>query len=165
MHDEREAANSSDERGARASANHGMGPEKRAAFILVPNVIKSGEITLREPDKDGKPIENVFVTASIEINGEPYVMAIRLRKDVNATRFYVHEVEIKKSLQNFSKPEPGNPSDHGGFGAVWNILRQKSQDKQKSLRLKIDRAGNEADFINTEISDKRSALQESIRPL
>ena len=113
-----------DEKGAGRSLAHGYGKDKIAAFLAVPQIVREGVIVERSQDHSGVQIENIFVGAPIQIDGVDYIGMVRLRKTVNDTRFYVHEVQTKERLQNHQRSASVSAKPQPGFGAAFNVVSE-----------------------------------------
>lgn len=110
-----------DRRSAKSSANHGIGDLKSSAFVAVPDIIRNGRIIGEEPKGNQ---QGYFVGAPIEINGERYIGAVLVRRDANIQRMYVHEVFIKKQLQENASTGTRNERTGADSGAIGSVLQR-----------------------------------------
>jgi hypothetical protein len=76
-----------------------------------------------------KVIRGFVIAAPISLKNQPHIAVAVVRKDLNTQRFYLHEVELTKKLQQFafktgaSADESDEPSG-ANAGAINSILQK-----------------------------------------
>ncbi len=92
-----------DLKGVEDSVAHGVGRLKSAAFMAVPEVIEKGFIFNRERNWKERGWDTAVIVAPVKIGEEDYVCEVVVKKVRGQQRFYLHEVEIKKTLDGVFK--------------------------------------------------------------
>lgn len=92
-----------DLKGVEDSIAHGVGRLKSAAFMAVPDVIEKGFIFNREENWKERGWNTAVIVAPVKIGEEDYVCEVVVKKVRGQQRFYLHEVEIKKTLDGVFK--------------------------------------------------------------
>lgn len=92
-----------DKRGIKDSSAHGLGREKAAAFALVPDVIRKGLVYDRNINWKGRGYDTAIIIANVKIGDEDYVCEVIVKKNSDKQGFYLHEVELKKNLDDVFK--------------------------------------------------------------
>ena len=87
----------------KASMSHGIGRLKASAFMAVKDVIEKGFIFNREINWKDRGYDTAVIVAPIKIGGENYACEIVVKKNDKRNSFYLHEVEIKKTLEDMFK--------------------------------------------------------------
>lgn len=85
--------------GVSDSIAHGLGRTKSTAFTSVPHVLKYGKVISYEKNWKGRSYDTYIIAAPVEIGGEQYIEAVVVFKNSETSRFYLHEVELKKRLE------------------------------------------------------------------
>lgn len=97
-----------DLKGVEDSISHGIGRLKSAAFMAVPEVIEKGFIFNRENNWKERGWDTAVIVAPVKIAAEDYVCEVVVKKVRGQQRFYLHEVEIKKTLDGVFKSVANN---------------------------------------------------------
>lgn len=87
----------------KASMSHGIGRLKASAFMAVKDVIENGFIFNRESNWKGRGYDTAVIVAPIKIGGESYTCEVVVKKSDKRNSFYLHEVEIKETLEDMFK--------------------------------------------------------------
>ncbi len=90
------------------SIAHGVGRLKSAAFIAVPKVIEKGFIFNRENNWKERGWDTAVIVAPVRLGGDDYICEVVAKKVRGKQRFYLHEVEIKKTLDGVFKSVANN---------------------------------------------------------
>ncbi len=105
--------------GARDSIFHGMGPEKAAAFAVVPDVIQKGQIIDQQHDWKDRRYDTVVFGGRITIDGLPYDMGVIVKKydDIQRpAKYYLHEVFLVNKEGEATTFQTGTrPNDSVGY--------------------------------------------------
>ncbi len=97
-----------DLKGVEDSIAHGVGRLKSAAFMAVPDVIEKGFIFNREENWKERGWSTVVIVAPIKLGEDDYVCEVVVKKVRGQQRFYLHEVERKKTLDGVFKSVANN---------------------------------------------------------
>lgn len=97
-----------DLKGVEDSIAHGVGRLKSAAFMAVPDVIEKGFIFNREENWKERGWNTAVIVAPVKIGEEDYVCEVVVKKVRGQQRFYLHEVEIKRTLDGVFKSVANN---------------------------------------------------------
>lgn len=97
-----------DLKGVEDSIAHGIGRLKSAAFMAVPDVIEKGFIFNREENWKERGWNTAVIVAPIKLGEDDYVCEVVVKKVRGQQRFYLHEVEIKKTLDGVFKSVANN---------------------------------------------------------
>ena len=73
------------------------------AFIAVKDVIEHGFIFNRETNWKNRQWDSAVVVVPIKIGAEDYICEVIVKRDAKRTAFYLHEVEIKRTLEDMFK--------------------------------------------------------------
>lgn len=92
-----------DSEGVKDSISHGVGRLKSAAFMAVPDVIEKGFIFNRETNWKERNYNTAVIVAPIKIGTEDYICEVVVKRDAKRAAFYLHEVEIKRTLEDMFK--------------------------------------------------------------
>ena len=87
----------------KASMSHGIGRLKASAFMAVKDVIENGFIFNRESNWKRRGYDTAVIVAPIKIGGENYTCEVVVKKSDKRNSFYLHEVEIKETLEDMFK--------------------------------------------------------------
>lgn len=97
-----------DLKGVEDSIAHGIGRLKSAAFMAVPDVIEKGFIFNREENWKERGWNTAVIVAPIKLGEGDYVCEVVVKKVRGQQRFYLHEVERKKTLDGVFKSVANN---------------------------------------------------------
>lgn len=97
-----------DLKGVEDSIAHGIGRLKSAAFMAVPDVIEKGFIFNREENWKERGWNTAVIVAPIKLGEDDYVCEVVVKKVRGQQRFYLHEVEIKRTLDGVFKSVANN---------------------------------------------------------
>lgn len=97
-----------DLKGVEDSIAHGIGRLKSAAFMAVPDVIEKGFIFNREENWKERGWNTAVIVAPIKLGEDDYVCEVVVKKIRGQQRFYLHEVERKKTLDGVFKSVANN---------------------------------------------------------
>ena len=87
--------------GVKDDISHKLGAAKSSAFVAVPEVIKYGKIFSREKNWKNRSWDSFVIIAPIKIGTIRYIEEVIVKKGIERQGLYLHEVEIKKKLENF----------------------------------------------------------------
>ena len=110
---------------------HGIGRNKAAAFVAVPDVIKKGKILDVQYNWKGRGYDTVIVAAPVVFSGQNAIEGVILRKKSINDDFYLHEIKIegvstfKTGANKIGAPSADTPS-------VISILQKVFDYKEKS---------------------------------
>ena len=100
-----------DKEGIHDSIGHGLGRLKASAFMAVKDVIEHGFIFNRETNWKNRQWDSAVVIAPVKIGAENYVCEVIVARHPTKNKFYLHEVEIKRTLEEvFKTPTKGRTS-------------------------------------------------------
>ena len=130
-----------DMRSIKDSMAHGIGKEKSAAFMAVPEIIKNGLIFDEQTQWKGRNYDSVSFIAPITINGERYACEVIVKKTEDRTGFYLHNVEIENKLADVLKTRPDSEFSTGttassklSIAKKWEQVKTTSQIKSTQNR-------------------------------
>ncbi|WP_413854182.1 hypothetical protein [Candidatus Ruminimicrobium bovinum] len=89
--------------GVKDDIAHGVGAIKASAFIAVPEVIMYGKIFSREKKWKSRNWNTFVIIAPIKIGTVRYIEEVIIKNGIDRQGLYLHEVEIKKRLEDFIK--------------------------------------------------------------
>lgn len=89
----------------KASLAHGYGKSKIQSILAIPQIIEKGILVHSEINTESKRFQGeMFVLAHpVKIDGDTFQAFVLIRKDINSSRLYVHEVVEIQKLQMLSK--------------------------------------------------------------
>lgn len=113
--------------GVKSSIGHGIGSLKSAAFACVEDVIRNGVVFDRQKNWKERGYDTAVIAAPVTIKGVEYVCEVVIEQRTNRQGFYLHEVEIKKKLEDVFKTstEGGTPQ------ASRSILALRAEDVKR----------------------------------
>ena len=113
--------------GVKSSIGHGIGSLKSAAFACVEDVIRNGVVFDRQKNWKERGYDTAVIAAPVTIKGVEYVCEVVVEQRTNRQGFYLHEVEIKKKLEDVFKTstEGGTPQ------ASRSILALRAEDVKR----------------------------------
>lgn len=120
-----------DRNGVKDDIAHGIGRNKAAAFVAVPDVIKKGKILDVQYNWKGRGYDTVIVAAPVVFSGQNAIEGVILRKKSINDDFYLHEIKIegvstfKTGANKIGAPSADTPS-------VISILQKVFDYKEKS---------------------------------
>jgi hypothetical protein len=122
-------------RSIRDSMAHGLGRNKVAAFMSVPNVIENGKVIDYQENWKQRGYDTVVMAAPISINQEQYIQGVIVVKESNKNRYYLHEVLLEKkgetSFWTGTTNNSGTPGDASNPSLI-SIL-QKVQNINENI--------------------------------
>lgn len=102
-------------RGVKDDISHGIGREKVAAFMAVPDVLKRGKVVDYRENWKGRGYDTAVIAAPIKISDEDYIAGVCVKRASGENRFYVHEVlSIKEGATPFDRAALETSVDSGG---------------------------------------------------
>lgn len=113
--------------GVKSSIGHGIGSLKSAAFACVEDVIRNGIVFDRQENWKGRGYDTAVIAAPVTIKDVEYICEVVVEQRSNRQGFYLHEVEIKKKLEDVFKTstEGGTPQ------ASRSILALRAEDVKR----------------------------------
>ena len=99
-----------DREGVKDSLGHGIGRIKSAAYAAVPEIIEKGKICDRQTNWKDRGYDTVVIVAPVEIAGEAYIGEVVVKQGSDRQGLYLHELELKKKLENAFKTANGSAS-------------------------------------------------------
>lgn len=113
--------------GVKSSIGHGIGSLKSAAFACVEDVIRNGVVFDRQANWKGRGYDTAVIAAPVTIKDVEYICEVVVEQRSNRQGFYLHEVEIKKKLEDVFKTstEGGTPQ------ASRSILALRAEDVKR----------------------------------
>ena len=142
--------------GIRDSIAHGVGRQKAAAFMAVKDVIEKGFIFNRETNWKNRNYDSAVIIAPISINNIDYICEVVITRKPNENRFYLHEVEIKETLEKaFKTPTEGRASQASKLIIGKHLAEVKGNvskvvDENGEPLVVYHRSPNEFNVFNTE---------------
>lgn len=124
--------------GVKDSISHGVGRLKSAAFEAVPDVIENGFIFNKETNWKNRNYDTAVIVAPVKIGAENYVCEVVVKKDAKRTAFYLHEVEIKGTLEDMFKT-----TTEGAISRASKLILGKhiAEVKKKDIKIPLDENG------------------------
>lgn len=124
--------------GVKSSIGHGIGSLKSAAFFCVEDVIREGVVFDRQKNWKGRGYDTAVIAAPVTIKDIEYICEVVVEQRSNRQGFYLHEVEVKKKLEDVFKT-----STKGGTPqASRSILSLRAEDV-KRLESEMSKVVNE----------------------
>ena len=147
--------------GIRDSIAHGVGRQKAAAFMAVKDVIEKGFIFNRETNWKNRNYDSAVIIAPISINNIDYICEVVITRKPNENRFYLHEVEIKETLEKaFKTPTEGRASQASKL-----IIGKHLEEVKGNVSKVVDENGEplveNAGTFNPDNPDIRYSLDEN----
>lgn len=151
--------------GVKSSIGHGIGSLKSAAFACVEDVIRNGIVFDRQENWKGRGYDTAVIAAPVTIKNLEYICEVVVEQRSNRQGFYLHEVEIKKKLEDVFKTstEGGTPQ------ASRSILALRAEDvkrEEENVSQVVDKNGeplvvyhgSDADFTVFDPSKSRANM-------
>ena len=95
-------------KGVEDSITHGVGRLKATAFMAVSEVIEKGFVFNREHNWKERGWDTAVIITLVKIGAEDYACEVVVKKVRGQQKFYLHEVEIKKTLNDVFKSVANN---------------------------------------------------------
>lgn len=114
-------------RGIKADLAHGIGREKAAAFVAVPDILQQGQVVDYQTNWKGRGYDTAVVAAPIKIDGTEYMAGVLLKRTNSENKFYIHEVlAIKKETSPFNQAALlfGDVDSGGDIPSINKILQR-----------------------------------------
>ena len=122
-------------RGIKDDISHGIGQEKAAAFMAVPDVLKCGKVVDYRENWKGRGYDTAIVAAPIKISGENYITGVCVKRTSGENKFYVHEVlPIKEGATPFNRAALETSVDSGGDTPSMNRILSELLYVKDNLR-------------------------------
>lgn len=122
-------------RGIKDDISHGIGQEKAAAFMAVPEVLKCGKVVDYRENWKGRGYDTAIVAAPIKISGEDYITGVCVKRTSGENKFYVHEVlPIKEGATPFNRAALETSVDSGGDTPSMNRILSELLYVKDNLR-------------------------------
>ena len=124
-------------KGVKSSIAHGIGVDKAAAFAAVKDVIEKGRVFDRNANWKNRNYDTAVIAAPIAIGQNDYVceVVVKLAKEKNS--FYLHEVNLKKSLSDTIKTPTGGVSIGESARPVRSIIAQRLAERKGGETSKV----------------------------
>lgn len=123
-------------RGIKDDISHGIGQEKAAAFMAVPDVLKCGKVVDYRENWKGRGYDTAIVAAPIKISGENYITGVCVKRTSGENKFYVHEVlPIKEGATPFNRAALKTSVDSGGDTPSMNRILSELLYVKDNLRI------------------------------
>lgn len=141
--------------------SHGIGREKAASFMAVPDILKNGKVVDYRENWKGRGYDTAVVAAPIKISGENYIAGVCVKRATGENRFYVHEVmQMKEGATPFNRAALRGSVDSGGDTPSMNtILSELLSVKGENVRFSF-RTAPEKDSSGRELSERQQAYFE-----
>lgn len=91
-------------RGIKDSIAHGIGDKKASAYRAVPKIIEQGRVVDYQKNWKNRGYDTAVIAAPITVANEEYYAVVVVRRTQVNQRFYLHEIDIKKT----SRSDRGN---------------------------------------------------------
>lgn len=122
-------------RGVKNDIAHGIGREKAAAFMAVPDVLKHGKVVDYQVNWKGRGYDTAIIAAPIQISGEDYFAGVCVKSASGENKFYVHEVlSIKEGATPFNRAALETSVDSGGDTPSINNILSELIDVKENLK-------------------------------
>ena len=79
-------------RGIKNDVSHGIGREKAASFMAVPDILQKGKVVDYQTNWKGRGYDTAVIAAPIKIAGVDYLAGVCVKRTSADSNFYVHEV-------------------------------------------------------------------------
>lgn len=120
-----------DRNGVKDDIAHGIGRNKAAAFVAVPDVIKKGKILDVQYNWKGRGYDTVIVAAPVVFSGQNAIEGVILRKKSINDDFYLHEIKIE-GISTFKTGANKIGAPSADIPSVISILQKVFDYKEKS---------------------------------
>ncbi|MDR1299403.1 MAG: hypothetical protein LBJ84_04050 [Oscillospiraceae bacterium] len=131
----------------RASASHGIGSKKAAAYAALPEVLQGGKIIGGEENHQGKGYDTAIIAAPVTVGSTPNFMGAVVNRYQDGTNgYYVHEVLSESeaaaySPNTVSTNRQGNNATTSTLNSVlqelWNVKREISGGANNAPRFSL----------------------------
>lgn len=89
--------------GVQDDIGHHLSKLKCCAFAAVPEVVMNGKIFDRQKNWKKRGYDSYVIIAPVKIGTQRYIEEVVVKRNNKRQGFYLHEVEIKKRLEDFIK--------------------------------------------------------------
>lgn len=141
-----------DVRGVKDDMAHGVGSVKGAAFMCVPEVIKKGFIYDRQKNWKGRGYDTFVIIAPVEIGGKKYIEEVIVKKGTERQGLYLHEVGLKKELENVFK------TTNGGTSPASRLIIAEKITKSNSQQGNTQQTGNAGQSTSAAVSAQKISM-------
>nr|DAL39411.1 MAG TPA_asm: chromosome segregation ATPase [Caudoviricetes sp.] len=152
-------------RGVKNDIAHGIGREKAAAFMAVPDVLKHGKVVDYQVNWKGRGYDTAIIAAPIQISGEDYFAGVCVKSASGENKFYVHEVlSIKEGATPFNRAALETSVDSGGDTPSINNILSELIDVKENLKYS-SRNVRDAEYMELakDPAKNQTALQQMVK--
>ena len=155
-------------RGIKDDISHGIGREKAASFMAVPNVLSKGKVVDYQENWKGRGYDTAIVAAPIKISGENYLAGICVKRANGENKFYLHEVlQIKEGETPFNRAALNSSVDSGGetpsINSILSELLEVKRNIRYSSRTNQDSALTHLEKQNERLQQEMDYLQQLVK--
>lgn len=131
-------------RGIKNDVSHGIGREKAASFMAVPDILQKGKIVDYQTNWKGRGYDTAVIAAPIKIAGVDYLAGVCVKRTSTDSNFYVHEVlPIKnEGTMPFNRAALESVDSGGDAPSINSILLDILAVKGNFLKSSRDSDGN-----------------------
>ena len=131
-------------RGIKNDVSHGIGREKAASFMAVPDILQKGKVVDYQTNWKGRGYDTAVIAAPIKIAGVDYLAGVCVKRTSADSNFYVHEVlPIKnEGTMPFNRAALESVDSGGDAPSINSILLDILAVKGNFLKSSRDSAGN-----------------------
>ena len=131
-------------RGIKNDVSHGIGREKAASFMAVPDILQKGKVVDYQTNWKGRGYDTAVIAAPIKIAGVDYLAGVCVKRTSTDSNFYVHEVlPIKnEGTMPFNRAALESVDSGGDAPSINSILLDILAVKGNFLKSSRDSAGN-----------------------
>ena len=131
-------------RGIKNDISHGIGREKAASFMAVPDILQKGKVVDYQTNWKGRGYDTAVIAAPIKIAGVDYLAGVCVKRTSADNDFYVHEVlPIKnEGTMPFNRAALESVDSGGDAPSINSILLDILAVKGNFLKSSRDSAGN-----------------------
>lgn len=155
-------------RGIKDDISHGIGREKAAAFMAVPDVLKYGKVVDYQENWKGRGYDTAVVAAPIQISGEDYIAGVCVKRTSGDNKFYVHEVlSMKEGATPFNRAALETSVDSGGdtpsmntiLSELLNVKGNLKFSNRNSQESQVERLARKNEELKAEAEYLRQVVQ------
>lgn len=155
-------------RGIKDDISHGIGREKAAAFMAVPDVLKYGKVVDYQENWKGRGYDTAVVAAPIQISGEDYIAGVCVKRTSGDNKFYVHEVlSMKEGATPFNRAALETSVDSGGdtpsmntiLSELLNVKGNLKFSNRNSQESQVDRLARKNEELKAEAEYLKQVVQ------
>lgn len=131
-------------RGIKNDVSHGIGREKAASFMAVPDILQKGKVVDYQTNWKGRGYDTAVIAAPIKIAGVDYLAGVCVKRTSTDSNFYVHEVlPIKnEGTMPFNRAALESVDSGGDAPSINSILLDILAVKGNFLKSSRDSDGN-----------------------